>query len=318
MWAGRTAVDVRERRSQMPAAAMLPRPAPTPAVPAAAAPTNWSFQNPVGVDCSAPEPRCIWLAVLRGIAASPPTFPSMPLGGDGSGGHGYDETNRVCPPPQWPRQQWFRTDRFVAAAPAVFPRLMWAGRTAVDVRERRSQMPAAAMLPRPAPTPAVPAAAAPTNWSFQNPVGVDCSAPEPRCIWLAVLRGIASSPPTFPSMPLGGDGSGGHGYDETNRVCPPPQWPRGNGRRDGLPSTTGGDNPRPAMATGAGRDGGGAGGSMPWHGPRTLLLRKNSQGFGFTLRHFIVYPPESALHASLTVRPPGPTPRHDPPARPLA
>jgi len=103
---GRTAADVRERRSQMPAAAMLPRPAPTPAVPApAAAPTDWSFQNAVGVDCSAPEPRCIWLAVLRGIGASPPTFPSMPLGGgDGSsGGHGYDETNRVCPPPQWPR-----------------------------------------------------------------------------------------------------------------------------------------------------------------------------------------------------------------------
>lgn len=39
-----------------------------------------------------------------------------------------------------------------------------------------------------------------------------------------------------------------------------------------------------------------------WKGPRTLLLRKNSQGFGFTLRHFIVYPPESALHVNLKVR----------------
>uniref|UniRef100_A0A3Q1G1N5 Rho GTPase activating protein 23a n=1 Tax=Acanthochromis polyacanthus TaxID=80966 RepID=A0A3Q1G1N5_9TELE len=36
-----------------------------------------------------------------------------------------------------------------------------------------------------------------------------------------------------------------------------------------------------------------------WKGPRTLVLRKNSQGFGFTLRHFIVYPPESALHTNL-------------------
>ena len=40
---------------------------------------------------------------------------------------------------------------------------------------------------------------------------------------------------------------------------------------------------------------------MAWHGPRTLLLRKTSQGFGFTLRHFIVYPPESALQTSLKV-----------------
>ncbi|XP_049336819.1 rho GTPase-activating protein 21 isoform X2 [Astyanax mexicanus] len=36
-----------------------------------------------------------------------------------------------------------------------------------------------------------------------------------------------------------------------------------------------------------------------WPGPKTLRLRRNSQGFGFTLRHFIVYPPESAVHYSL-------------------
>lgn len=41
---------------------------------------------------------------------------------------------------------------------------------------------------------------------------------------------------------------------------------------------------------------------MGWRGPRTLLLHKNSQGFGFTLRHFIVYPPESTLHTDLKVR----------------
>uniref|UniRef100_A0A8C6IUA4 Uncharacterized protein n=1 Tax=Melopsittacus undulatus TaxID=13146 RepID=A0A8C6IUA4_MELUD len=40
-------------------------------------------------------------------------------------------------------------------------------------------------------------------------------------------------------------------------------------------------------------------GSFPWGGPRTVLLRKSSQGgFGFTLRHFIVYPPESAVHCT--------------------
>ena len=49
---------------------------------------------------------------------------------------------------------------------------------------------------------------------------------------------------------------------------------------------------------------GGEGVSVGWHGPRTLLLHKNSQGFGFTLRHFIVYPPESALHTNLKVSPP--------------
>ncbi|XP_068775001.1 rho GTPase-activating protein 23 isoform X2 [Struthio camelus] len=38
---------------------------------------------------------------------------------------------------------------------------------------------------------------------------------------------------------------------------------------------------------------------FPWVGPKTVALRKSSQGgFGFTLRHFIVYPPESAVHSS--------------------
>uniref|UniRef100_A0A674A1P2 Rho GTPase activating protein 21 n=1 Tax=Salmo trutta TaxID=8032 RepID=A0A674A1P2_SALTR len=36
-----------------------------------------------------------------------------------------------------------------------------------------------------------------------------------------------------------------------------------------------------------------------WPGPKTLRLQRTLQGFGFTLRHFIVYPPESAVHSSL-------------------
>lgn len=32
-------------------------------------------------------------------------------------------------------------------------------------------------------------------------------------------------------------------------------------------------------------------------GPRTLILQKNSQDFGFTLRHFIVYPPGSDVQS---------------------
>ncbi|XP_032058723.1 rho GTPase-activating protein 23 isoform X2 [Aythya fuligula] len=39
-------------------------------------------------------------------------------------------------------------------------------------------------------------------------------------------------------------------------------------------------------------------GPFPWGGPKTVVLRKSTQGgFGFTLRHFIVYPPESAVHS---------------------
>ncbi|XP_029996376.1 rho GTPase-activating protein 23 isoform X3 [Sphaeramia orbicularis] len=148
---------------------------------------------------------------------------------------------------------------------------MWAVSDA-DLSKFCAPMPAA-MLPCPSP--------AGSDWSFQNPVGVDCSSPEPRCIWLAVLRGATAPvpPPTLPAMPTGHSQSS--------------QKPRGKGRRDGLSST--GDNPRPPMATRPGREGVGVG----WKCPRTLVLHKNSQGFGFTLRHFIVYPPESALHTNL-------------------
>lgn len=50
------------------------------------------------------------------------------------------------------------------------------------------------------------------------------------------------------------------------------------------------------------KDGCSPGRPLHWQGPRTLLLRKSLQdGFGFTLRHFIVYPPESAVHCNLKV-----------------
>ncbi|XP_053706800.1 rho GTPase-activating protein 23 isoform X3 [Synchiropus splendidus] len=147
---------------------------------------------------------------------------------------------------------------------------MWAAKN-VDLTKICTPMPAA-MLP--CPTLAGP------DWSFQNPVGVDCSSPEPRCIWVAVLRGTPGPPPSPPpAMPSG---------------CRQNRYPsRAKGRRDALSST--GDNPRPPMVARPGREGLGVG----WKGPRTLVLQKNSQGFGFTLRHFIVYPPESALHTNL-------------------
>lgn len=52
-----------------------------------------------------------------------------------------------------------------------------------------------------------------------------------------------------------------------------------------------------------------------WQGPRTIYLQKNSQGFGFTLRHFIVYPPESSIHC-LKVNVRTPTSMHQPYSKP--
>ncbi|XP_026772813.3 rho GTPase-activating protein 23 isoform X2 [Pangasianodon hypophthalmus] len=118
-----------------------------------------------------------------------------------------------------------------------------------------------------------------TAWSFWDVVGVDCSAPEPRCIWVAVFRDDSlithtSNSESAPTRPR-------------TASCEK----RAKGRRDGISSSS--DNPRPVLGGGA------EGRGVSWQGPRTLVLHKNSQGFGFTLRHFIVYPPESALHTSL-------------------
>ncbi|XP_059236135.1 rho GTPase-activating protein 23 isoform X3 [Mustela nigripes] len=76
--------------------------------------------------------------------------------------------------------------------------------------------------------------------------------------------------------------------------------------------------PRPPQLPLGPRDGCSPGRPLPWQGPRTLLLHKSLQdGFGFTLRHFIVYPPESAVHCSLKEEENGgrgggggPSPRH--------
>ncbi|KAG8140069.1 hypothetical protein E2320_002800, partial [Naja naja] len=49
--------------------------------------------------------------------------------------------------------------------------------------------------------------------------------------------------------------------------------------------------------------------SFPWVGPKTVVLHKNLQGgYGFTLRHFIVYPPESAVHTNVKKEKMGPLP----------
>nr|XP_023956518.1 rho GTPase-activating protein 23 isoform X2 [Chrysemys picta bellii] len=118
------------------------------------------------------------------------------------------------------------------------------------------------------------------GWRFEQPIGVDCSSPEPRCIWLSSLRndnadlehrwyraGAALPRQKHRSRPR-----------LETRHTPP------LGRRDGTSPNDNAPLEEP----------------FPWVGPKTVLLRKSSQGgFGFTLRHFIVYPPESAVHSNV-------------------
>ncbi|XP_042576115.1 rho GTPase-activating protein 23-like isoform X3 [Cyprinus carpio] len=127
------------------------------------------------------------------------------------------------------------------------------------------------------------------EWCFQDAVGVDCSSPEPRCIWVAVLHG--DTPQINVSNLQNDTIESTNGINASRALPRPSQTCRAKGRRDRISSSS--ENPRPVVRSGA--DGLG----VSWQGPRTLVLHKNSQGFGFTLRHFIVYPPESALHTSL-------------------
>ncbi|XP_037318892.2 rho GTPase-activating protein 23-like isoform X6 [Pungitius pungitius] len=69
---------------------------------------------------------------------------------------------------------------------------------------------------------------------------------------------------------------------------PPPSETEAKGRRDGMVSSN--ENRRRPLSSGEVE-------GVLWQGPRTIFVPKNSQGFGFTLRHFIVYPPESSLHS---------------------
>ncbi|KAM9837053.1 rho GTPase-activating protein 23-like [Aulostomus maculatus] len=68
---------------------------------------------------------------------------------------------------------------------------------------------------------------------------------------------------------------------------PPYSDAQAKGRRDGMVLSN--ENRRRPLSSGEVE-------GMSWQGPRTIFLQKTSQGFGFTLRHFIVYPPESSLH----------------------
>ncbi|KAM4716202.1 rho GTPase-activating protein 23-like isoform 3-T3 [Anableps anableps] len=118
------------------------------------------------------------------------------------------------------------------------------------------------------------------NWQFHCSVGVDCSNAEPCCIWLAVLRGVSShtSPRPAAITPT---------RRTSSRIINHHRLPWTKSRNDGIVSS---DKNRCNWLPSAEVE------AMSSQGPRTIVLQKNSQGFGFTLRHFIVYPPESTLH----------------------
>ncbi|KAM9424097.1 rho GTPase-activating protein 23-like [Pholidichthys leucotaenia] len=120
------------------------------------------------------------------------------------------------------------------------------------------------------------------EWRFQCSVGVDCSDAEPRCIWLAVLRGVSPRRALPRHTPVTSPRRRGSRRDIQRHHL---SWAKG--QRDGMVSSN--QNRSRPLSSGEVQ-------GVSWQGPRTIYLQKNSQGFGFTLRHFIVYPPESSLH----------------------
>ncbi|XP_069763113.1 rho GTPase-activating protein 23-like isoform X3 [Narcine bancroftii] len=119
------------------------------------------------------------------------------------------------------------------------------------------------------------------HWNWERPVGIDCSSPEPRCIWLAALRNVTLE--VNPRKERNND------ISAVKRKHSFPVWEE----EEELLTKTQRDERSLSENANTVQDE-----IFSWPGPKTVLLHKNSQGFGFTLRHFIVYPPESAVHPS--------------------
>ncbi|XP_062893507.1 rho GTPase-activating protein 21-like isoform X1 [Mobula hypostoma] len=119
------------------------------------------------------------------------------------------------------------------------------------------------------------------HWNWERPVGIDCSSPEPRCIWLAALRNV--------TLELNPRKERDNDISAVKRNHSFPVWDE----EEELLTKSQQDERSPSENANTVQDE-----IFSWPGPKTVLLHKNSQGFGFTLRHFIVYPPESAVHPS--------------------
>ncbi|XP_026217285.1 rho GTPase-activating protein 21 isoform X3 [Anabas testudineus] len=115
--------------------------------------------------------------------------------------------------------------------------------------------------------------------------GVDGCLSEPYCLWFQLLAraywGELELGLTSPNRSV----SWARLREASRKNCVRSRAKQKDGRNQSEASTT--------ASPGAEEE------PFSWPGPKTLHLRRTSQGFGFTLRHFIVYPPESAVHNSL-------------------
>ncbi|KAJ8414291.1 hypothetical protein AAFF_G00051610 [Aldrovandia affinis] len=220
---------------------------------------EWHLESAVGVDCSAPEPRCVWLAVLRGVSAGRAREWERPH-------HQHHQ-----------QQQQQQQPRLCCVYSLVIYCVFGAFASARVSRNggpgHRTTSGGELVTGSGEAQPGVVVIVAPAGRTETNRRSG------------ALTRGAREGM----ERRRGGEEveerrqQGGKATAGTQAVVAVVE---AKGRRDGISSSN--ENARPASGEG-----------VAWQGPRTVVLHKNSQGFGFTLRHFIVYPPESALHANL-------------------
>ncbi|XP_058875774.1 rho GTPase-activating protein 21-like isoform X2 [Acipenser ruthenus] len=109
-------------------------------------------------------------------------------------------------------------------------------------------------------------------------VRVECCLPEPYCLWLKLLARAKRGELKCNCCDHVSRGKATQAYDKNFGTC-------GTKQKDVCEQSEGASPGEEEL--------------FSWPGPKTIQLRRTSQGFGFTLRHFIVYPPESAVSSSL-------------------
>ncbi|XP_058879168.1 rho GTPase-activating protein 21-like isoform X2 [Acipenser ruthenus] len=114
------------------------------------------------------------------------------------------------------------------------------------------------------------------KWAKQ--VRVECCLPEPYCLWLKLLARAKRGELKCNCCDHVSRGKATQAYDKNFGTS-------GTKQKDVCEQSEGASPGEEEL--------------FSWPGPKTIQLRRTSQGFGFTLRHFIVYPPESAVSSSL-------------------
>ncbi|MGH0173881.1 UNVERIFIED_CONTAM: hypothetical protein FKN15_066644 [Acipenser sinensis] len=109
-------------------------------------------------------------------------------------------------------------------------------------------------------------------------VRVECCLPEPYCLWLKLLARVKRGELKCNCCDHVSLGKATQPYNKNFGTC-------GTKQKDVCEQSEGASPGEEEL--------------FSWPGPKTIQLCRTSQGFGFTLRHFIVYPPESAVSSSL-------------------